>query len=298
MFADVAHRYKKTLDNELEKDASTALKRVRWILLALVRGCLELVAGLILFLLSLGAVGYLLLFLLFGGLALMGVRAVIILACPIMRQHLEPVLDTINISVGVLNIFRAAFTVDYDALRAAVGELYKLITGKSLGLLPPMSYTPINTVSKAELIRALTEIPPTCAQYSTPGEVLRFYVRSGVHRYTCAVVRYLAPIRWAYPASENALDWSYYRSAYPDPNDPEANCNGDSFVNEYDRLCAGLGTGTVFVFVLFPIGLAVLAIISTLPGLKTLVGAVSYTAYMAAAWAVHELVVALDSIAT
>lgn len=214
----------------------------------------QLIFGVVLFLFTIvtGLQGWTLLFLFGGALLLIGVRDIVIAFCIWASQHVLILYDAINVIIRVMNILFPVLTFAINVLITGfddiVSEIESLLHLHKAVIPAIPAYTQVSIISRQALANTFTQVPLTCARYDSADDVVSYFIKLGLHDYTCPIVRYWSPTAWMYHLLESTLSWTYSGSAMPYVNDPGANCAARSNFGVYDTFCASLGFGYVVLY--------------------------------------------------
>jgi hypothetical protein len=268
------------LGDELHSTANpwgTTQQRVAWFIQTLVGAILDLVFGMVLFLLDLFMWSWEIGVLLLCGLLLIAVRDLFLALCPVMLSNYKFATDIIN---AILVFMEIGVDVAITALDAVLGVVNTLIQiandisklsghGKLTGFqFKLIHWIPIETVSYAEVKEALSTLPPTCVHFNTSGKVLLWFVQYGLSDYVCPVVRFVYPDPGVYALANGLLGFMIRGSARPELFAPGDNCAEGRDSNRYDYACAGMGIGYVLLDVFLAIVLLYLVLRDLWPSIS------------------------------
>lgn len=240
------------------------------------------------------------------GIAFLGFRWLFLLACPILLELTVPIVIIINAILIACQIVVDGAILYIDLIMTEINLVIDLIndadeffgghklTNFQFHLL---KFPKIGQITYSEFSNALKTIPPTCKNFDSMYKIVSFFMRYGLHEYTCPLVRVLWPLPSFYQVAEGILGWTYYGSANPFPYGGDTNCNGNGQVTIYDSICAGLGIGYVFLEFFLPI--IVLFIVLTVigKGMSRLLSAMFYSIYVSVDVLVTGLSLFFDVIA-
>jgi hypothetical protein len=294
-----ATHYHTAIENAQAEATETFGKKLRWVLLSMLRAALGLTIGVLLFLISLGLQVYVLVAILMGGGLWVGMRYIAIALCTPLLLDVAPLTDDLNVVIRGLNLVMPSITVVMNAVinmfDVVSGDVEKLLGLHPLDVPDLPEYTQRGLVSRAQVTYALTTIPVTCRNYATAGEVFVYFSRLALHTVTCPAVRWLKPLPWAFNGADTMLGWTYFGSAAPDPNDPNANCDAVDGNFVYDTVCASMGFGFVILVIVLPLFLFFSLWVYTYSSVGTLVADGIYIAYEFVAKGLGYFVLALDT---
>lgn len=180
-----------------------------------------------------------------------------------------------------------------------INDLDTLFTGHKLTNFQfhLLKFPKIPLITYSEFSNALKTIPPTCKNFDSMYKIISFFMRYGLHEYTCPLVRVLWPLPSFYSMADAILGWTFYGSANPFPYGADSNCNGDGKVTLYDSICAGLGIGYVFLEFFLPIIILFIFLSVIGKGVSRLLSAMFYSIYVSADVLVTGLSLFFDVIA-
>ena len=290
----------------MTSEKSSDLSRVMWIIKNIALGTTDVAIGLVLIVVVSSLKLYALWPLAVYGGALVAFRWLFLLACPVLHELTVPIVIIINaLLVGFMIIVDAAIAAIDIIIEAVngivdiVNSLDKLFTGhKATNFqlhLVKFPKTPLITYT--EFSNAIKTIPPTCKNFDSVFKIISFFMRYGLHEYTCPLVRVLWPLPSFYQAAEGLLSWTYYGSANPYPYGSESNCNADGQVTIYDSICAGLGVGYVFLEFFLPVIILFIVLSIIGKGVGRLLSATFYTIYISLEFVAISLSLFFDVVA-
>lgn len=225
----------------------------------------------------------------YGG-ALVVFRFMLLSFCPILLQMTIPIVDIINaLLVAMLVVVDVAIGA-VDAIMATVNTIIDVINDVSKFFgghkvtnfhFTLQKFAKITTITYSEFRTVVRTLPLVCKNYDSMPSIVEFFMKYGLHTYTCAFVRFLWPLPTFYNIMEALLSWTYYGDARPNPHNINENCFADQGVSTYDFVCSGLGVGYLFLEFFFPT-LVVFIFATTIgPGLWRLLKASLYSIYTA-----------------
>ena len=254
------------LDSVGKQSSSSLVKTSLWILQKLVIAAIDISIGIALFFVAAGLKLYALWPLFYYGLFLLFLRWLILLFCPILLDLTIPIVDIINIVVRVANKFMPYVVQFIDLELQLTNQIIDIINDADElfgghGLLNfqfPMFRWPgnIGTISPQQFHDIVKALPPTCARFNSFPKIAAFFMRYGLHKFTCPVVRFLWPLPTFYAIVEALIGWTYYGSADPDPFSLDMNCRADEGITTPEMICAGMGIGYLFLEFFLPCVLA------------------------------------------
>lgn len=269
--------------------SSRYLRGVTWIVEMLALGCADVAIGLCLVVVLTGLKIYALWPLIVFGGVLVAARWIFLLMCPLLLALTVPIVIIINalllaftVIVDVAITVMDAYMMYINAIITVINDLDKIFTGHKLTnfsfslvkwiTIPPITYS--------EFERTIKALPPTCTEFDSMPKIVLFFMRYGIHEYTCSAVRFLWPLPTFYDTTETLLGWSYYGDAMPNPFKDGANCAASEDVTVYDGICASLGIGYLFLEFFLPAIIIFIVVFTIGTGVVRLARASFYTVYL------------------
>jgi hypothetical protein len=283
--------------------SSHYLRNVEWIVETMALGCADIAVGVILIIVLTGLKIYAMWPLLAYGVVFVAARWMILLLCPIILKLTVPIVIIINaLLVAFVVIVDTAITaldaymMYLNEIITVINDLDKVFTGHKLTnfSFTLVKWIKIKTITYTEFANTIKALPPTCANFDSMPKILSFFMKYGLHSYTCPMVRFLWPLPSFYDMLEGVLGWSYYGDAMPNVFKDGANCVADESITVYDSICASMGIGYLFIEFFFPALILFIVVFTIGAGVLRLLRASSYTLYLGTEALVSAVVLLLD----
>ncbi len=283
--------------------SSRYIKSVSWVIEMIALGCSDVAIGIGLIIITTGLKVYAMWPLLFYGGVFIAARWLILLMCPLLLQLTVPIVIIINaLLVGFVVVVDAAISaldIVMTGLNDVIGvinDLDRVFTGHKLTdfSFPLVKWIKIPQITYSEFSNTIKALPPTCTKFDTMPKIMLFFMRYGLHDYTCPTVRFLWPAPTFYGILEALLSWTYYGDAMPNPSKAGANCVGSQSITVYDSICASMGIGYLFTEFFFPSIVVFIVAFAIGTGVIRLLRASLYTLYLATEVGLGVAVLFLD----
>ena len=235
-------------------------------------GVFDLSVALLDFGLLLSVFASVLLYIVAGGLVLVGARMLFFLLIPALIAAADPIVVAINAFIVALDAFSAIVSVFILALSAGTDEVQPLNT---------------QTISVDEYKAFLREVVAECSSYTSLGSIWERMLAPDISTTVCPYVRAV------YPTTGNSLrGLQGFITADPDPYGN--NCDTDT-PPHFASVCVGLGAGYIVLEFLVPLLLICIFLYTSGRSVLRLLWVASELVLFLAFTAVEAVVVAGDS---
>lgn len=269
--------------------SSRYIKSVSWVIEMIALGCADIAIGVGLIIITTGLKVYAMWPLLFYGGVFIAARWLVLLLCPLLLELTVPIVIIINaLLVGFVVVVDAAISaldIVMTGLNDVIGiinDLDRVFTGHKLTSFsfPLVKWIKIPQITYSEFANTIKALPPTCTKFDSMPKIVVFFMRYGLHDYTCPVTRFLWPAPTFYAILETLLSWTYYGEAMPNTFKAGANCVGSQTITIYDSICASMGIGYLFTEFFFPSIVVFIVVFAIGVGVLRLLRASLYTFYL------------------
>jgi hypothetical protein len=275
------------------------LKQVSWLIETIAIGCTDVAIGIVLIVALTGMKMYAVWPILVGGGAWQFSRYLFLKACPIILELTIPLVVIINALLVAMVVVIDTAIVALDAIFTVVNDVIDVVNIIAGHKIISFRFTlqkwiKIPQITYAEFRDAISALPPTCAKFDNMEKIVLFFMRLGLHDYTCPTTRVLWPLPLVFAIVNELLSPFFFGSAAPNPHKNDMNCEDGGNANVYDFICAGLGGGYVMTEFFFP-SIVMFIVISVIgAGIWRLFKASLYSLYLGLEILVSVLVLFLD----
>lgn len=212
------------------KQKMKSVDRLKWIVVTIVLGVLEIAAGLIECVLWTSAKLYAIWTFVFYGLIGLGVRAILLWLCPPLDKSISTLASMINAIIEFLN---DGFNSLYDGVNIIMWFINKDVVERINSIISVLKvfgvkkisgvnfsglkWQNIEHVDASPIHEYFSSVPPTCTTLDSMPKIVLWFIRLFAAQETCSAVRYLYPLEKVYdaPVFSTALGWLYPGSAAP-----------------------------------------------------------------------------------